>query len=145
MPVATVTAKYVNPPKAGQKNGSIKGEDGTLYIVNPKMLSQMQQGGMYKLEWLDNDFKGNTYHIVQSVEAVAQAKATAAQDATSERIFVCGALNAALSNPNVTPLGTDIEGFVRTLRAVWDATFGAPPEAPKKKTTAEELNDEIPF
>ena len=149
MPSAVVKVTYVNQAQAGKVNGSIKVEDGTYYGVKPAMLGLFQPGNTYEIQYESSDFKGKTYHKVISVKPVASApqissggpsKGYQTDDKTAERIFVCGAINAAISSNQLAVQTTEVVQAVNSLRAAWELTLG------KKQTELEkDIRDEIPY
>lgn len=63
-------------------------------------------------------------------------------DPIAERIFVCGALNAVLGNPGVSPqtiTTNQLVSLVNSYREVFARTFGG------KAKAGDDMNDEIPF
>jgi len=76
MPTQTVIVAYVNAPREGKKNGSIKTKGGDYYGVPPAMLSQFEQGGTYQVEYSTREFQGQTYRNVVSVQKQAPAPST---------------------------------------------------------------------
>ncbi len=152
---ARITISFVNPAKPGKTNGSIKTKDDQLYGVKPDMLSLFQPKGTYDVEFTERQFNGQTYKTVTSVKpvqdtpqqqassgAIAGGKYGATDMVTAERIFVCGALNAAISGGH-TDLNTEhLTNLVNIFRLVWDDTFGKPG---KPKFDNPDMDDSIPF
>jgi len=148
MPSATINVQYVNPPKPGKKEGSVKTVNGEYYGVKPAMLSQFAPGGTYTVEydtrmWNNKEFK--TVTTITSAQAPAPGSGGGGQygakdDTTAERIFVQGILQAFITAGKIEPTGLAVTGAVKTLRAVWAETLGKP-----KTATQEAMNDEIPF
>ncbi len=143
---AIVEVKYVNPPKQGKQNGSIKDITGQMYGVPPHMLATFQQGATYTIDYSSRRFNGAEYHTVTTAVLTAppQAQSSGAgkygktDDTTAERIFVCGALNAAISGGHVELSDATLSNVVNMLRLVWSETFG------KVKKNAD-MDDDIPF
>lgn len=153
---AQITVRYVNPKQPGKKNASIKTNEGDLYFVAPEMLDKFEVGGKYNIQYKVNEFRGTKYNHIESVARIAApvpnqsssthnsiTKATfgSVDMETAERIFVCGAINAMLSNQNTMPFTLDqgdIVQRVNILRAVWRDTFGNPQKSA-------DLDDEIPY
>lgn len=146
MPNATITVKYVNPPKPGAQKGSVKDATGTLYMVYADKLAQFQPNNSYEVEYLSDTGKdGREWRTIQKVNgsqaAPAQAggfsagysgprrsagntyRETSQRDA--ERMFVCSLLNASIRAGVVGINATDLVPAVNALRDTWDATFGA--------------------
>ena len=144
---ATITANYVNPPKQGKKNGTVKAGD-VLYLAKPPVLAQLQQGGQYKITYEEYSIGGNTFKEIKDVQQLSEPAAGGRahqDDGLAERIFVCGAINSTLSNPNVKPLEIAKAGaaeLVTLWRKAWRETFGAKQEAPPKR---DDMNDSIPW
>lgn len=151
MPSVTVTAQYVNA-RQGNKPPSIKGRDGHYYNMDDEKFATVQQGGTYTIEYTETPGRlpGRTYKVVSRITPAQNGAAPqggggkyGSQDmGTAERIFVCGALNATLSNPNfnlqeISPSGTI--ALVNMFRTAWKETFGGQPSA------ATEMQDEIPY
>jgi len=151
MSTATIKVAYVNQPKPTKKFGSVKDDGGTYYSVTPAMLGQFSPGGTYTVEYRTSDAG---YHTITSITQAQAPAASAASgggkygstdDATSERIFVCGALNAFISAGRIEPTAQNVTAAVNALRSSWSNTFGGKAVVPQKKQTEEELNDEIPW
>ncbi len=149
---ARISVSFVNPPKAGKTNGSIKTRDDQMYGVKPDMLGLFQPKGTYDIEFSERQFNGQTYKTVTSVKKVEDApQATtgtgggrygATDDKTAERIFVCGALNAAIQGGHIEMSSAYIGNMVEMLRLVWSETFGADGKPAKN---ADMDGDSIPF
>lgn len=137
MAQARITIKYVNEVKPGKKNGSIKGIDDEIYGVPPGMLGNFQPRGTYTIDYSERKFNGQTYKTVTASQMVSPPSQGASgggkygnqSDATAERIFVCGALNAAISGGHVELSDVYLSNIVNILRSVWAETLGAPKKA----------------
>jgi hypothetical protein len=158
MPTATITAKYVNPPQEGKKNGTIKTPEGVYYGLPANWVNQFTQGASYDVEYKENDFKGKTYKTItkfamsqaapaQTNSGAASGKYGATDDKTAERIFCCGALNAAIHSGKVELRTESLAGLTNILRDVWALTFGAAPRAsaPTRQPLNEEIGDDVPY
>lgn len=132
---AQVKVKYVNPPKPGKVNGSIKDITDDMYGVPPNLLATFQQGATYNIEFSERVFNGARYKTVTRADLIAAPEPTvenggkyAPKDQqTAERIFVCGALNAAIQGGHVELSDVTLSNVVNVLRSVWKHTLGAPP------------------
>jgi hypothetical protein len=131
---ARITVKYVNAVKPGKKNGSIKGTDEDIYGVPPHMLANFQQGATYTIDYSERVFNGQTYKTVTTSQMVSAAptegsgggKYAPVGDATAERIFVCGALNAHISSGQAEISAAYIGNVVNILREVWRTEMATP-------------------
>lgn len=149
MAQASIKVRYVNEPKPGKTNGSIKGINDDIYGVPPHMLANFQAGATYTIDYSERRFNGQTYKTVTtavmsappSQEGSGGGKYGNQSDVTAERIFVCGALNAAISGGHVELSDAAISNVVNILRDVWANTLGAP-ATPKNN---DDMNDSIPF
>lgn len=163
MNTVTIQVAQVSPPQPGKKRGKISDTQGNTYQAGYPMLNNFQPGGTYTINYKDDSFNGFAFKVIeglQSAPGTANPPPLASQQTTAvpqthtpkgahsvndplpERIFVCGALNAALGNPNVNPatLTTNqLTVMVKSYREVFARTFGGKP------TVADELDDEIPF
>jgi hypothetical protein len=162
MNTATVTVAFVNPPGEGKKFGNIKLDDGSYYSVSPTLLSQFQKGGKYEITYEEREYNGKMYRTAKTVKSLAAANGAAppsaggakygAHDpATSENIFVCGAVNAIISGmaPQEVTVGA-IALLTNNLRLGWRRGLNPAAEissgmAPKPAETAADMNDDIPF
>lgn len=137
----TITVQYVNPPKPGKKKGSVKSVAGKTYGVWPDKLDLFQPGGTYVVEVEQNEFNGQTYYGVKRViggPPAGGSNGTAApatepmgarrqtDDATAERIYVCGIVNAAV--PGLLDKGSlngvALVKLTNEARQAWRQTFG---------------------
>jgi len=66
MPRETITPQYVNQPRLGKTNGSIKVGD-RYYSVKPDLLQHFAKGVPITIEWYCNDFQGTTYYHVKDI------------------------------------------------------------------------------
>lgn len=144
---ANIQVKFVNEPREGRKNGTIKTEDDELYGVPPQKLGMFQPGGRYQIEYSTRSWKGQDYKTVISANLLAPPSTNSGgggkygrtDDATAERIFVCGALNAAIQGGHVELSSATLGNVVNMLRQVWSETFGVP------QKNADMDGDQIPF
>ncbi len=152
---ARITVSFINQPKPGKTNGTIKTKDDQLYGVKPDMLALFEQKKTYDIEFSSREFNGQTYKTVTSVKKVEDAPAASANgagtsygrygatdDKTAERIFVCGGLNAAIEGGHVDLNTEHLTNLVNIFRLVWDDTFG---KDGKPAKNADMGGDEIPF
>lgn len=165
MPSVVVTVQSVTQPQPGKKRGRIQASNGQLFQADPAFLSQVALGRNYDLTYEEQSFNNTTFRVVKGIVATAGPATTTPSHptpmaagggrysgtdlATAERIFVCGALNAMLSNPNVTPVNmsqTEIMHLVANLRGAWASTFGKPAGVPSPSPTpvGDIIDDEIP-
>jgi len=144
---ARITVKYINEVKPGKKNGSIKGTEDDIYGVPPHMLADFKVGATYTVDYSERVFNGQTYKTVTTSQMVSEApreafgggKYAPVGDATAERIFVCGALNAHISSGQAEISSVYIGNVVNILREVWRTEMAGPPR------NADMDGDSIPF
>ena len=143
MPTANIQVAYVNQPAPGKKTGSIKTTEGQFFNVYPKDLGLFQANQSYEIEFSSRDWNGKTYYDFVKMAANGAAppqprpggggggaslttpyRLTHPTDA--ERMFVCGALNAAIQGAQIDLTSpSSIGQAVVTLRAAWSATLGS--------------------
>ena len=151
MPTATIVAKYVNQPGAGKKNGTVKTPDDTLYLVKPNLLPQLSPGNTYQVEFETFEIRGTNFREIKKIEPVAGAmnggapQTSPSGHSTEEHIFVCGLLNQMAAAGNILPDTTtnEVAKVGRWLRAQYREIWK--PLAVVKKTTEEDMQDEIPY
>lgn len=152
MSVGTVEVAYVNQPKNNPKYGSIKSTKGTYFSVPVDMLGFFQPQKIYEIDYETND-KG--YHTVKRVKS-APAAALAESSATpqrfqkqptnpidAQRIFICGAINAALHGQGLgAVVATELGAAIDALELVWRSKKSLGREA---TAIEKDLDDEVPF
>lgn len=154
MPQTTITVAGILPPGQGKKQGKVKDTAGGSWNVWGDKLHLFQMGATYDINYEENSFNNTTFYLIKSFAPASTAGATpapqprpatlpSAMPVTSkdEQIFVCGALNNALANPNVSPFQlqtTDMVNFVNLIRHTWRQTLG-------KAQQNNAMDDEIPF
>lgn len=73
-PTAEITAKYLNPLKAGKKFASIKDDTDQFWLVRPGMFGQFSQGSKYKIEYSSRtDQQGTEWRTIEKVLGNAMA------------------------------------------------------------------------
>lgn len=153
MPQAVITVAGIMPPAEGKKQGKIKDSSGESYNVWGDKIHNYQVGETYNVNYENNEFNNTQFKLIKSFTHVSAQAGQRRVDPRmpppgnmppsnkDEHIFVCGALNNALSNPNVNPMAiatTEMVAFVNLLRQTWRLTLG-------KVQQSQEMNDEIPF
>lgn len=173
MPIASITVAAVTPPAPGKKRARVSDTEGNVYQVDGGAMFNFAPGSSWNIVYKDDSFNGHTFKVIEKfnpTSTVAAPQAGAAVpyqqhaapsqtmmappkvDPLPERIFVCGALNAALGNPGVNPAALtedQLVVMVNGFRRVFARTFGgrrgdatAPVPNPQQ---SEDMSDEIPF
>lgn len=130
MTMETIVVQYVNQPKPGKKMGSIKTRDGRYFGCWPDKLALFNPGGEYVVETeTTGDFtkiKGlaNGNVPLTAVGQKGGAKYGATDDATAERIYCCGILNAAVSGGHLPVSTASLVAATNAARQAWAQTFG---------------------
>ena len=124
MTTTVVTVDFVNPPREGKKKGSIKTKELGYVGVWPDKLSLFEKGKKYEIEWKE---QGQYKDFVKMI-GQPQAGNGKRDDATPERIFVCGIVNSAVSSGKVEPTVGNLTALTNAAREAWAATFGAQKE-----------------
>lgn len=158
MPTTTITVKYVNQPRPGKKQGSVKDDNGTIYGVYPDKLSLFQPNATYEIEYKDSEWQGKTYHNIVSVKPAGglspapqsngggNYRPTSPVDA--ERMYVCSLVNAGIQAGRIDFSEGAIEAATNAARNAWRNTFGAvtPLNTPAPPVRGRsDMDDDIPF
>jgi hypothetical protein len=135
MPTGTITVKYVNPPKAGKKKGTIKSADGQMFGVWADKLNEFTPDMIYEIEYSEEAWNGQTYRTISKATPKTPAPASNGNGAKynsyretsptdAERMFVCSLLNAAISAGKLQLSAESLVAAIKTTRAAWTQTFG---------------------
>jgi hypothetical protein len=162
----TITVRYVNQPKSPKGPGSVKDVNNALWKVWPDDLPRFREGGTYLIGYMPGTYAGKPDNTIKEVQDVTggqlpspptapqangsfaaaprpNGKYAPTDDATAERIFVCGAINAFAHAGTVKPNVRDVTNAVNALRAVYHNTL-AKPYSSGTPGAEEGLDDEIP-
>lgn len=166
-----ITVKDLSYPAPGKKQGKVIDHTGKEWQVWGDKMSGYQIGGSYVIhKYKTSDFKGKTYFTIEEVSPLPGQQRPAPPipipapsgmgtipysggptPTDTERrmdIFVCGAFNNIMSNPNVNPAmlqAPDMIEFVKRLKAVWVNTLGPNrPGTPQRMVSNSDINDEMP-
>lgn len=163
MPQAVITVAGITPPGPGKKQGKITDTNGGKWNAWGDKLANYRMGVSYEIVYEEDEYEGHPFRTIKTANPTNAAPAPqpavhgqyAAPPAQvigstepsftkkDEMIFVCGALNNALSNPNVVPFQMtviEIATFVKLLRQVWRGTLGA-----TQQQVRDDMNDSVPF
>lgn len=185
MSTTIITVADVKPPAPGKKQASVIDSTGKRWGIKPEEMSNYRQFGTYEVErFKESYFNGKTYYHIESAfpvntssastQAVSSYEKTAFRDAPPPRpaysydtnysdeqrrmdIFVCGAFNNILSNPEMSPsnmMAKDFIAIINNLKTAWKATLGPNADQyaagmvkpdPISSNKKDDMNDEIPF
>ncbi len=154
MPSMTATVRYVNQPKPGKQNGSIKLTDDTFLGVRPNMLSVFSPGTTYDIEFEEREWQGQMYKTVKTAKPASQTNgATTAPQAggapvraswspkDSEHAFVTKVLGDAVRSGKLDLTAETLTKAVRMLRVVHKEGFAGS----VGQAWDEEIGDQIGF
>lgn len=130
MPSATISVQYVNPPKPGKKQGSIKTVDGQFFGVDPTQLGQFREGGTYTVEYDTHVYQGKEYKTFRRMDgAVPQQSAPIATGRPAHtqavEMFTMGVIGRALQGVGTLPDREILTTWVKTCRWAWIDGFAA--------------------
>lgn len=129
MPTATINVQYVNPPKPGKKQGSIKTVDGQFYGVDPTQLGQFREGGTYTVEYDTHVYQGKEYKTFRRMDGVlplpAPVQTGRPAHTQAVEMFVMGVIGRAMQGVGTLPDREILTTWVRTLRRAWTDGFAA--------------------
>lgn len=153
-----ITVADVVYPAPGKKQGKLVDQTGKTWQVWGDKMGGYQVGGHYLVKkYKTSDFRGQTYYTIEEAIPVGAGPGTQ-QSAPAPRptgqasgpaptvtdavrrmdIFVCGAFNNIMANPNTNPAmlqAQDMIEMIRRLKETWAKSFGR----------NEDMNDDIPF
>lgn len=152
MPTATITAKFVWPPKEGRKTGTIKTVDGAYYDVWPDKLASFKPNGIYEVEYSERESNGRTYRTITNFalkgEAMPQRgrggggggnyRPTDPKDA--ERMFCCALVVAGIRSGTVQFDTGSLTTATNAARNAWAETFGADAPAAQEAQQAQKTH-----
>ena len=131
MLTSQVTVDYVNEPKEGKPFGSIKTKELGYVSVPPDKLGLFEKGGKYSINYETTD---RGYHNFKSLangfpehdlpKAFQKPSPRSSEDATPERIYVCGIVNSAIAHGGFALTLTNLVELTNTARSAWAQTFG---------------------
>ena len=153
MTQATLTPKYVNPPKPGKTLGSIKDQGDTLWLCEPGLLGSFSPGKPITVEYETMKFRDGTERpkITGVVHGATNGSAPAQEAPRNNghssnqgrEIFVTGIVGRGVGGGTIT-LET-FDAWVSKALLAWD-TMIDPRTKPTPKPQADPgLNDSIPF
>ena len=156
-----ITVADVKYPAPDKKQGKVIDRTGKEWQVWGDKLANYHVGESYIVrKYKTSDFRGKTYYTIEEMVPAGGGAAPQYQPrpvpetpiklqvappvSDSERrmdIFVCGAFNNLMANPNVNPAmlqAADMIEFVKRFKATWLSTMSGPPKP------GDDMNDELP-
>lgn len=139
----TITPRFINPPKEGKTNYSIKDADDFLYSLQPKYLDRIQVGVPVEITYEDRQFNDRWFKMVKAVREVAPAQGAntaSAQDSPiskDEHIYVTGVVGRWGGSGKFE--ATDIKALTLAAADAYDAWLA------KRTGKPADLDDEIPY
>lgn len=139
---ATITAKYINPPKTPKGPGSIRDADGHYWKAWPDLLAKVKQGARIEVEYERGEYMGKETRTIKKIvgesASVPMMKATVsaptaeaflAQGYTEKDklIYVECILKALLGNPAIDPsrvTAQDVANMTKIGLSAWAIAFG---------------------
>lgn len=95
MSTATIDVRFVDPPKDGKKQWTIKTADGSLYGVWPDKAGLFQPGRRYEIEFSERPFNGKTFRTVVKCRLSETPKAAGPTNTTASDEHLVGMVLAA--------------------------------------------------
>lgn len=158
---AQITIRYVNQPKPGKQNGSVKTPEGVMYGVPPGMLNQFQPGGTYSVDYTSRTFNNQQYMTISNVRMVSPPPQQSngavgsgggtntyrrTDEVDAERMFVTKLMGDAITGGHVTLMSDDLANtgmmFREVFKRIWGQA-GAPQTQSRPKDGLDD--DQIPF
>jgi hypothetical protein len=151
---AVVTVAYVNDPKPGKKNGSIKDDQGQYWSVWPNMLRQFEPGETYELDYEQNGAFRNIKahrHIQPQLHSQSAPQQNGSRNGsvttiTARAIETVRAEPITVEQPKAQPQQNGAQWYRPThprdaRRMFWTATLGHFIETGRVECTAQTLAD----
>ena len=148
MPVAEITCQFVNPPKPGKRNGSIKSAEGDYYWGSQATIAEFRQGEVVKIEYTTKpkDGGGEWRTIVKKIGGappvspnIPQVRARS-NPSDSEQIFTTALLKEFIAAGKIELSTAEIIAAVNALRSAYRNTFGGT----EKQKNDTDMQDEVP-
>jgi hypothetical protein len=130
MNTATIEVAFVNPPKDGKKQATIKTSTGDLFGIWPDKLGLLRPGESYKVDFSERNYNGKTYRTITKVTpgqgtlvSIAGGKraATPIPD-SSEFEFVTRILAAMIAANAIQCEKEELANAIKTLGEVYRET-----------------------
>ena len=165
-----IIPKFVNPPKAGGKMGSIKDQQDGFYLVPPAYLSSFQIGQPVNIEYTEKiGQQGSPIRFINSINGLrctgqqgpvqggdrpAPAPQNVPQSDKEEGMFIMGVVGRAMGSGQFGM--DDILGLTQRAALAWkkrhesagapESTYGlTPPPGDPNAPPDHDPRDEIPF
>jgi hypothetical protein len=148
-----ITPSYIDPPKPGKTNWSIKDSAGNYYSCKPEMVGSFNVGQSCEAMTSSKEFNGKNITFIDSVVGVGSApqapQASAAPaDATPANIFIQGTAQALIRQgwgPSKAYqwAGENYLHFKSRRFVLMTDEVGAPPQ--QEMVDPPVLDDQIPF
>lgn len=141
--MTTITVQKIYPPKKEGWSHSIKATDGNYYGVKESVVRSISEGQTIEADVVVKEKDGKTYRDIVKLaggDAIALASPTrspalqssaprygSTDDATAERIFTCGIVNAVaphVYDKHGTLTSEHLTALVMVARVAWAETFG---------------------
>ena len=152
MTQATVTPKYVNPPKPGKTLGSIKDQGDVLWLCEPGLLGSFSPGKPVTVEYETMKFRDGTERpkitgvVHGTTNGAAPTHETPRGNGHSpnagREIFITGIVGRAMGSGKF-PI-EDLNKLTFAAAAAWDSVMQEKRPAPPAQADPG-LNDSIPF
>jgi hypothetical protein len=155
---ATIVPSFIDPPRPGKKNFSVKDKDNVRWSVPPGIAQNMQKGQAVIVDYEVNEFQGKSYNIVKGIAGSMSPPSqpqTAARPAPKMNgsksvgeeasMFAMGLLNRLYAGTGVFPGFEVLRDQIVQARGAWLNAMGQtrgpevkPPEPPP-------FDDDIPL
>lgn len=154
---ATILPKYVNDPKPGKKNYSIKDENGAYWSCPPAIAQQIKPGQAVMVEYEVNEYQGKSYSMIKGLagsmakpapqtnsQAPAPRSAGSKSIAEEASMFAMGFLNRLYAGTGQFPGHDILEQQIRDCRGAWLMAMGHT-KAVAKPAPVADFDDDIPL
>lgn len=137
---ATIAVKYVNPPKAQGKSGTVKDANDQLWGYWPDRLPEIagKVGQTINVEYSTREYQGKTYKTISKILADApqtngaEHKPNGSPSHTkSVEMAVMGIIGRTFQGTGTIPPENELTDMLRRVRRAWESAmapeeYGAP-------------------
>lgn len=132
---ATIVPSFIDPPKPGKKNFSVKDKDNVRWSVPPGIAQQMQKGQAIVVDYEVSDFQGRSYNLVKgmagSMSPPSQPQRPAAPKMNGSKsvgeeasMFAMGLLNRLYAGTGTFPGFDVLRDQIVQARGAWLNAMG---------------------
>jgi hypothetical protein len=141
---------YVNPPKEGKVNGSIKDAAGNMYFVKPELLDVFQPGHTYEIDYTTSEYPKGSGRFNKWLDSARSANGEGLTPArrptppaqSTQKAYA--KMQSGGANPEISAVGI-LKSFIEAGKVELNASAISKAFKTCKAGLLDEMNDEIEF